>query len=590
MQRHARVDQPDRRARAAAFGHPQPSEQPRHRRVERRLVPERIVDLGHARQDLGQLGVQLAGDEGRIGVEIAHGALDAARRPVQVSSAGSRGRTNSTKRIVACPGRITHHRSGFLEPRQVQDVAVLPELEMRVAVAQVLGRRRQQQRAIRSDPPHQLRAPFCVRRRRDAGGGDGRDGRDGHRCNSNLYTVPAMSDLETAVVSPRGAARIAGGHPWVFRPDVVRGPKQDASGGGPSLVRVRDGRGRPLGVATWAALPRLALRMVARAGQPEPTDLAALVAERLAAALARRQALNLDRDAYRVAHAESDFLPGLVVDRYADAAVIQTTSVAMSAARARLRRRARAAGGAHRRLPRRRVGARLRGAAAVRGRRRGRRRHARGLPAGAEPTGGRPLARRQDRRLPRPGRQPRRGGGAGAAGRARAGRLHHHGGFALALARRAGEVLAIDENPAAAERARRQRAPQRAGPHARRVRQRLRPAARLQGTRRALRRRRAGSPGAGEARRRTARATTAARAYKERAARRPADTRRRAAGGLLVFGARDARALGRDLRRRGCRRGPVRHVLDRAGAGRDHPELVGVPETSHLKVWTFRVL
>jgi 23S rRNA (cytosine1962-C5)-methyltransferase len=36
--------------------------------------------------------------------------------------------------------------------------------------------------------------------------------------------------------------------------------------------------------------------------------------------------------------------------------------------------------------------------------------------------------------------------------------------------------------------------------------------------------------------------------------------------------------------------GRAAHVLSRAGAGRDHPELVGVPETSHLKVWTFRVL
>ena len=36
--------------------------------------------------------------------------------------------------------------------------------------------------------------------------------------------------------------------------------------------------------------------------------------------------------------------------------------------------------------------------------------------------------------------------------------------------------------------------------------------------------------------------------------------------------------------------GRAAHVLTRAGAGRDHPELFGVPETSHLKVWTFRML
>jgi hypothetical protein len=31
-------------------------------------------------------------------------------------------------------------------------------------------------------------------------------------------------------------------------------------------------------------------------------------------------------------------------------------------------------------------------------------------------------------------------------------------------------------------------------------------------------------------------------------------------------------------------------VLARLGAGRDHPPLVGVPETDHLKCWILRVL
>jgi 23S rRNA (cytosine1962-C5)-methyltransferase len=85
--------------------------------------------------------------------------------------------------------------------------------------------------------------------------------------------------------------------------------------------------------------------------------------------------------------------------------------------------------------------------------------------------------------------------------------------------------------------------------------------------------------------------TTAAAAYKELVLRGARLTRAgRAAGRLLVFGARDARALGRDLRRRDRRRGPVGARARARGAGRDHPELVGVPETSHLKVWTFRVL
>src|SRR5262245_44700051 len=263
-----------------------------------------------------------------------------------------------------------------------------------------------------------------------------------------------MSDLETAVVSPRGAARIAGGHPWVFRPDVVRGPKQDAGDGGPSLVRVRDGRGRPLGVATWAARPRLALRMVARAGDPEPTDLPALVEERLAAALERRLALKLDRDTYRVAHAESDALPGLVVDRYADAAVIQTTSVAMNAARAAI------AAAVRRRLDARIVVCRDDGSA----------RDFEELPRfagvieGAGDAG--VVYRLGPNRLEADLLHDSKTGGfldqadnhAAVAALAPPGAravdaFTHHGGFALALARGGGEGLATDEDATAVERA-----------------------------------------------------------------------------------------------------------------------------------------
>src|SRR5579871_4424829 len=142
-------------------------------------------------------------------------------------------------------------------------------------------------------------------------------------------------EIGTVTVSARGAARVRAGHPWVYRQDVARGPAKDARAGGPVLVEVRDPRGKPLGVATWAAEARLALRVLASGAAAEglPRDLIAVVEMRLEAALARRRALALPRDAVRVVHAESDGLPGLVVDRYADAAVIQTTSVAMDAHR-----------------------------------------------------------------------------------------------------------------------------------------------------------------------------------------------------------------------------------------------------------------
>ncbi|HSZ80758.1 MAG TPA: SAM-dependent methyltransferase, partial [Polyangia bacterium] len=92
-------------------------------------------------------------------------------------------------------------------------------------------------------------------------------------------------------VSARGAARVHGGHPWVYRQDIVRGPAKDARAGGPSLVEVRDARGKALGVATWASEARIALRVVAVGADAPRRDLLALVAERFDAARARRESL-----------------------------------------------------------------------------------------------------------------------------------------------------------------------------------------------------------------------------------------------------------------------------------------------------------
>jgi len=112
-------------------------------------------------------------------------------------------------------------------------------------------------------------------------------------------------------ISPRGAARLKQGHVWVYRSDVTA---DDTIAAG-SLVCVTDQRGKPFGGALYSSSSQIAIRMLSR----EPVhDLAALVRKRIAAAVAYRQSVVRDTDAYRLIFSEADLLPGLIVDRYDD--------------------------------------------------------------------------------------------------------------------------------------------------------------------------------------------------------------------------------------------------------------------------------
>ena len=124
-----------------------------------------------------------------------------------------------------------------------------------------------------------------------------------------------------AVVTNRGAARARSGHPWIYRSDV-----RDAGGEPGDVVRVVDGRGRFLGRAFFNPKSEISLRIATR--EDEPVD-DAWFRRRIEAALAYREALDIDADAYRLLHAEADGLPGLIVDRYGDHAVLQVGSAAV---------------------------------------------------------------------------------------------------------------------------------------------------------------------------------------------------------------------------------------------------------------------
>ena len=127
--------------------------------------------------------------------------------------------------------------------------------------------------------------------------------------------------IPTVVIKPRGEERLRGGHPWIYRADVV-----DVRADAGDIVVVKGARGRIVGSALYSDKSQIALRVLVDGEQPAD---AALIRRRIEAAIAFRQSLHIDATAYRLVHGEGDLLPSLIVDRYGDYLVIQTLSQGM---------------------------------------------------------------------------------------------------------------------------------------------------------------------------------------------------------------------------------------------------------------------
>jgi len=127
--------------------------------------------------------------------------------------------------------------------------------------------------------------------------------------------------VPSVTISARGEQRVRHGHPWIYRADVV---EVDAAGG--DLVEVLGPRQRAVGHALFSDRSQISIRMLSRGEAPVDDSL---IHARLEAALRYRASLHLDANAYRLVHGEADLLPSLVVDKYGDYLVVQTLSQGM---------------------------------------------------------------------------------------------------------------------------------------------------------------------------------------------------------------------------------------------------------------------
>ena len=137
------------------------------------------------------------------------------------------------------------------------------------------------------------------------------------------FCLQAMDTFPTIILKPGEADRILGGHPWVYDSSIIRAVTPPIDG---ELVQVKDHRQRTLGVGFYNSASRIRVRMLA------PDRFVADQAffeQRIRAALdVRRRALP-HATSFRVVNAESDLLSGLIVDKYDDVVVVQTSSLGM---------------------------------------------------------------------------------------------------------------------------------------------------------------------------------------------------------------------------------------------------------------------
>jgi 23S rRNA (cytosine1962-C5)-methyltransferase len=121
-------------------------------------------------------------------------------------------------------------------------------------------------------------------------------------------------------LKPKAEARaIRHGFPWIYSDELVTDRRTTALEPG-SLAVLEDSDRRPLGVVTVNNKSKIIARMLDR--DPEAEIDEAWFAARLTRALDMRQRI-YDAPFYRWVHAEADGLPGIVIDRFGDLAVVQ---------------------------------------------------------------------------------------------------------------------------------------------------------------------------------------------------------------------------------------------------------------------------
>ena len=145
--------------------------------------------------------------------------------------------------------------------------------------------------------------------------------RKGAPCLDLVLLLPFSSAMPGLIIKPR--ARIFHGHDWVYTSEIQKTFGNPEPG---DVITLKDFKDRPLGTGIYNPNSQIVARRFSRRTQKLDQEF---FTRRIGQAIKYRATLDLDPALCRLVWSESDGLPGIIVDRYGDHLVLQTTTLAM---------------------------------------------------------------------------------------------------------------------------------------------------------------------------------------------------------------------------------------------------------------------
>ncbi|MEW9701588.1 class I SAM-dependent rRNA methyltransferase [Paenibacillus sp. SI8] len=134
--------------------------------------------------------------------------------------------------------------------------------------------------------------------------------------------------MAAVILHKKRKPRLEQGHPWVFRSEIERVEGELIPG---QLVPVHTHLGQYLGTGYYNEASQITVRIVSY--QPLEALTTEVFVERITKCLLHRKRFLEDAASYRLVYGEADFLPGLIVDKFADTLVVQLLTLGMDQCR-----------------------------------------------------------------------------------------------------------------------------------------------------------------------------------------------------------------------------------------------------------------